>query len=180
METIAEAFRANAEGLRRFVSRRGAPTALVEDLVQETFLHAYAAKKDEKLVSAKAYLFTVARHLCQREAQARRERFHVLLSEVEESSPEELIDSSVGVDAEVHERMRFECFCQAVLEMPDQCRRVNILRHVYGFSHKEIAARLEIAPSTVEKHIAKGVKLAAAHLRERGYLQEQGAARKRR
>ena len=31
------------------------------------------------------------------------------------------------------------------------------MRKVYGMSHKEIAARLEIATSTVEKHLLKGV-----------------------
>ena len=39
-----------------------------------------------------------------------------------------------------------------------QCRRAFVLKKVYGYSQREIAQELELSESTVEKHIANGVK----------------------
>ncbi len=44
-------------------------------------------------------------------------------------------------------------------DCPTQCRRVFVLKKIYGLSQEEIAAELGIAQSTVEKHIAKGLLL---------------------
>lgn len=42
-------------------------------------------------------------------------------------------------------------------QLAPKCRKVMLLRMVDGLSQKEIAARLEIAISTVEKHLARGL-----------------------
>ena len=39
--------------------------------------------------------------------------------------------------------------------LPSQCRQVFTLRKVYGYSQKEIATRLSIPESTVEKHLTQ-------------------------
>jgi DNA-directed RNA polymerase specialized sigma24 family protein len=39
--------------------------------------------------------------------------------------------------------------------MPSQCRQVFTLRKVYGYSQKEIATRLSIPESEVEKHLTQ-------------------------
>jgi len=57
--------------------------------------------------------------------------------------------------------------CEAVAGLPPQCRRVYLMRKVYGMSHKEIAGQLGIAVSTVEKHLIKGVKLCDRYVREK-------------
>jgi len=44
-----------------------------------------------------------------------------------------------------------------VSELPIQCRRVFVLRKVYGYSQAEIAQELGISVSTVESHIATGM-----------------------
>ncbi len=48
--------------------------------------------------------------------------------------------------------------------LPDRCREVMTLRKLYGVPQKEIAARLGIAESTVEKHVATGVRLCAQRM----------------
>lgn len=49
-------------------------------------------------------------------------------------------------------------YCEAVAALAPQCRRVYIMRKVYGMPHKEIAERLGIALKTVEKHLYKGIR----------------------
>ena len=46
--------------------------------------------------------------------------------------------------------------CAAVAALPPKCRKVYLLRKVYGMSYKDIAATLQISDSTVEAHISKG------------------------
>jgi RNA polymerase sigma-70 factor (ECF subfamily) len=52
----------------------------------------------------------------------------------------------------------FSQFCEAVRKLPVQCRRAFVLKKVYGFSQREIATEMNLSESTVEKHIAEGIK----------------------
>jgi RNA polymerase sigma factor (sigma-70 family) len=49
-------------------------------------------------------------------------------------------------------------YCEAVASLPSQCRRVVIMKKVYGMQNKEISRRLELSVSTVEKHLTKGIR----------------------
>ncbi len=59
--------------------------------------------------------------------------------------------------------------CDAIRSLPVQCRRVLVLKKVYGHSYREIAEKLQISEKNVEKHIAKGVT------RCKDYLADQTA-----
>jgi DNA-directed RNA polymerase specialized sigma24 family protein len=59
-----------------------------------------------------------------------------------------------------------ESYCRAVDKLPEQCRRVYLLRKVHGLSHKDIAARLDITVRSVERHLQKGVVKCRAYMRE--------------
>lgn len=50
--------------------------------------------------------------------------------------------------------------------LPPKCRSVMLLRLAEGLSQKDIASRLGITTSTVEKHLAKGLRLSRAAMRE--------------
>ena len=58
----------------------------------------------------------------------------------------------------------------AVDSLPPVCRRAFVLRKVYKLSHGEIAEVLGITPSTIEKHVVKGMIRCRDYLRERGAL----------
>ena len=47
--------------------------------------------------------------------------------------------------------------------LPDRCRE-GWLRRVEDLSQRDVAMRLGISEKTVEKHIAKGMRMLAAHL----------------
>ena len=52
--------------------------------------------------------------------------------------------------------------------LPDRCREVVWLRRVEELPQKEVAARLGINEKTVEKHVAKGVRLIAEYFYANG------------
>ena len=60
----------------------------------------------------------------------------------------------------------FSHFCEAVRLLPVQCRKVFVLKKVYGYSQREIAAQLNLSESTVEKHISTGIKRCTLFMRK--------------
>lgn len=55
------------------------------------------------------------------------------------------------------------------MTLPPQCRRAFELRKVDGLSYKEIAKRMKLSPSTIEKHVATGLLKCMDTLRRKGY-----------
>jgi RNA polymerase sigma-70 factor (ECF subfamily) len=53
---------------------------------------------------------------------------------------------------------------QAIAQLPEGCRAVLLLRKIELLSHQEIAQRLGIAISTVEKQHARALRLLRAAL----------------
>lgn len=47
---------------------------------------------------------------------------------------------------------------EALVQLPERCRLIFILKRIEGLSHKEIAEQLEISPKTVENQMTKALK----------------------
>jgi RNA polymerase sigma-70 factor (ECF subfamily) len=71
------------------------------------------------------------------------------------------------VEQEVDGRRRLALFANAVAALPSQCRKVLVLKKIEGLSQREIAIRLGIAESTVEKHLAKALLLTRDYMARR-------------
>lgn len=59
-----------------------------------------------------------------------------------------------------------ELYEESVAKLPERCREVFLLSRVENLSGKEIAARLDISPKTVENHITKALKHLRDHMGE--------------
>jgi len=157
--------------LRAYLQKRFPALSDHDDLVQEAYLRLLRARREGRVTSAKAFLFTVARNLAIDMFRRRRTAVHEPISDALEhshSALEEPIDFVVASD---HER-RLNGLLEAVLALPERCRLVMMLRHLDGLSYKEIAEQLDISANTVRVHMVKGVKDCTAFLRERGLLDE--------
>lgn len=146
----------------------------IEDIVQETFVQSFVAARSQHIRNPKAFMFRTARNLALNSIN----RSEYKLS----SSMEELPDFDIAtegnpVEEECLSDEKFMNFCKAVATLPVHCRRVFILKKVYGLSQKEIAAYLKISPSTVEKHIARGMSVTAEYMFNAGYTSMQKVPR---
>lgn len=146
-----------ASQLRRLVTPQE-----VDDLLQDTFLRSYEAAQRHEIRFPRAFLSKTATNLALKRL-GRAERKSTRHMEDLPSSEVSTTDGGPAAALEIDER--FQQFCQAVGRLPKQCRRVFILKKVYGFSQKEIAAALAVSESTVEKHIVKGLLLCREYLR---------------
>jgi RNA polymerase sigma factor (sigma-70 family) len=155
--TINEIFILLRRRLERSVSRI-VPPREIEDIVQETYVRVCQAGQVEAIRHPRSFLYRIARNLAL--DHMKRAESHTL--SLDDDSAEEDIGIELQADDDTCDhaaaRQEFELFCEAVRQLPVQCRRAFILRKVYGYSQKEIAQDLNISENTVEKHIAHGLK----------------------
>src|SRR5690606_29827042 len=108
-----------------------------------------------------ALLFTTARRLAINRLKRRS------ISPVNRDGTEAVeaaASTSPGVDQEVMARQELQQLEKAIAELPEGCRTVLLLRKVELLSHREIADRLGIAISTIEKQHARALRLLRAAL----------------
>lgn len=157
--TIHDAYMAARNGISRMVSRL-VPPKEVEDIVQETYVRLCQVEQPKSISEPRSFLYRTAKNLALDHLKKAETRLA--------ASPEDGIDSlleQVGADAlnddtlqSVVTDQEFTHFCEAVRQLPVACRKVFVLKKVYGYSQKEIAKMMNISESTVEKHIAQGMK----------------------
>lgn len=162
---ILETFLAHRNALFRMIGRIVRPNE-IEDIVQETFIHSYAAARNQQIHNPQAFMFRTARNLALNCVNRAEQRLNTSIEDLDE------FDFATDIDLlerQHHSEEMFLNFCRAVSSLPVHCRRVFILKKVYGLSQKEIASFLDISPSTVEKHIARGMTTTAEYLKTAGY-----------
>ena len=149
---ILSAYKTHVEALRRFISRFVGKHD-VEDVVQEAFIRAYNAETGKPIDQPKSYLFRIAKHVALNQLRQRSRKPTDYLEDLE--SPDVLVNEWTLED-EVMAQQKLGFHCAAVASLPPKCRKVYLLRKVYGMSYKDIASTLQISDSTVEAHISKG------------------------
>ncbi len=143
------------------------PPKEVEDIVQETYVRICQIEKNGRdLKEPRAFLFRTARNLALDYLKRSETRLTISLDEAPDHGlPEqgEYVDQTFEQVASAEE---FALFCEAVRELPVQCRRVFVLKKVYGYPQREISRQLGISENTVEKHIATGIKRCTLFMRQ--------------
>lgn len=155
---LLEVFVALRRKLARAVSRI-VPPPEIEDIVQETYVRVCQFEQIGSIRHPRSFLYRTARNLALDHIKRSESRMTVSLDEDDEERGEsDARQVTLDVYDQLAAKQEFEIFCAAVQQLPLQCRRVFVLRKVYGYSQKEIAQALDISESTVEKHIAYGIK----------------------
>lgn len=160
--------------LRRYLRRFSLNDDTAAELAQEAFLRTYAASTDKEIEHPRAYLFQTARNLALSDI---RRRGLVRTETVGDFDDLGVYEEYPSLESAQISREEFDVLCEAIEQLPPQRRRVFVLRKIYHFSYKEIAAQLGIAISTVEKHVAKGGVECHRFLRERGHRENPAGRR---
>ncbi len=144
--------------LRAWLLARFSTLPDVDDLVQETCARVWRAHCNGPVHSARALLFATARNLAF--DTVRRQRV-VCFEPVTEDTDSSVFTDSADVIATVSHQQELELLTHAIQSLPDRCRQILTLRTAYGLTQKEIAGRLHVSESTVEKQTALGIRLCA-------------------
>lgn len=136
------------------------PPHEVEDIVQETYVRVCQVKRPDAIRQPHSFLLKIAHNL----ALDYLKRADTRLTDPLDNQIEELDPETDHTLQRVASDQEFARFCEAVRQLPQQCRRVFVLKKVYGYSQREIADQLHLSQSTVEKHIATGMLRCAEYL----------------
>ena len=152
---VLGAFQKHQLALKRFISRYLSNAQDIEDVTQEAFLRAYGAEKTTQVRQPKSFLFRIAKNVA---ISQLRTKSRQITDYIEDQPAADVLLTEWSTEDEVMAQQKLGIHCEAVAALPPKCRRVYLLRKVYGMSHKEISAYLNISTSTVEKHLLKGVE----------------------
>ena len=154
---ILTEFKKSQLSLRSFISRYVISPQDIDDVTQETFLRAYKAEKvkEKEIAYPKAFLFRIAKNLMLSEFSSKARKITDYIEDYDAS--DELLNTD-NLESNVMAQQKLGVYCEAVASLPSQCRKVVIMKKVYGMQNKEISRRLELSVSTVEKHLTKGIR----------------------
>lgn len=145
--------------LRGWLIRRRVDGLDPDDVIQEAYSLLSARERVDDIHHPKAYLFQTARSLMA--AHVRRARI-VPFQALEDIQEGELSEDMPSPERITSDRDALRRLAQAIAALPPQARRALILRRVHDLSQKEIAQRMGLSENTVEKHIARGLRLLIA------------------
>jgi RNA polymerase sigma factor (sigma-70 family) len=138
------------------------PPKEIEDIVQETYVRICQMDKREPVEQPKSFLMKTAKNLAYDYLKKSETRLADGVESEFEFDTDTLVNNQVFDSVASSEE--FSYFCEAIRQLPIQCRRVFVLKKVYGYSQKEIAKEMNLSESTVEKHIAVGFKRCASYM----------------
>lgn len=159
---LVETYLLQRQAMVRFFQSRLGPEADVEDLVQELYLKVVALQKEQVEVhNQRAYLYRLASNLLiDRWRGWQRSRLRDTAwreaANVEGISPQ--ADSAPSPEALVIDRDRLERIARIVRKLPQRTQNIFHLHKFDGVSHAEIAARLGMSRSSVEKHMMDALR----------------------
>lgn len=173
---LAKEILVHERALRGYLTRFFKDVADIEDVIQDTYARVLALndRASNAVRNWHAFLFTTARNV----ALDRIRRAPVVSLDIlaEMDSPD-VIDQRPAADDALNARQELALLSNAIASLPDRCREALTLRKLYGLPQREIARRLGISESTVEKHVAYGVRLCAERMfARRGETKTRGVA----
>lgn len=149
--------------LRRYLATVLGNPHEAQDIAHDAYLKTYRAMQGKEISQPKAFLFTTARRLALNFSIRRASR----MRPEENSVLDREMAATPDARAIAMERQEREHMETAIAALPEGCREVLVLRHTEELSHQEIADRLGIARSTVEKHLARALRLLREALMEK-------------
>lgn len=147
--------------LRRYFSKHASQPADVEDLVQEVFVRLAGRAVQEDIHQPEAYLLRTAAHVWRDFLRKRKTHAATAHDEYEDNkhAREEISPEHV-----LHSRQSLTALLAVLDGLPERTRQVLLLCRVEGMRYKDIAARLGVSVSSVEKHMMKAIAHLAEHL----------------
>ncbi|WP_454884307.1 RNA polymerase sigma factor [Sphingomonas oryzagri] len=144
-------------GLRRWLARRPAESGLeIDDIVQETYAILASLEQVDHIRNPRTYLFEVAKSVVR---QALRRSRVVTIDSFMNADVMLIPEDAPSPERVAADREELRHVSTAIGSLPVRCREVFTLRKLQGLSQRDVAGRLGIAESTVEKHMIKALTL---------------------
>jgi len=159
LRVLASEFR---PALEQYFARRVESRAEVDDLVHDTLVRLLRQPRHVSLDLVRGYVFQTANSVLVDHLRRIRARDAALegavLPEQDEAAPERIVAG----------REELARVASALMELPPRTRGIFLLRRLEGMKYEDIASRLGLSLSTVEKLMSKAVAHLGARMKEDG------------
>ena len=146
--------------LRAWLSRRAGGLD-IDDIVQETYAILAGLAAVDHIRNPRNYMFEVAKSVVR---QGLRRSPVIAFEALAEADGPQAPSNEPSPETIAADRQELGRVAALIAALPPKCRQVFILRKLHGLSQKEIAGRLNLAESTVEKHVGKALAILTAQI----------------
>lgn len=146
-------FMGHRGALVRLLARMVGSAATAEDLAQEAYLKVRAAAEGRPVEHLAPFLFQTARNLAVDHLRQERRHAVVMVPNVTTEGLEEIAAPTPSPETEAGDRQRLARMEAALAGLGERQRRILLLNRMEGLSHAEIAERLGVSVSTVQKDL---------------------------
>jgi RNA polymerase sigma-70 factor (ECF subfamily) len=152
--SILDTFKHHENGLKKFISKFFLPSHEIDDICQETFLRSFESNMQNEIQRPKSFMYRVATNLIM--SKYRRSSYK-LTDYIDDVGEEFIPINTTDIENDIDAQRKLGVFCESIASLPEQSRKILIMRKVYGYSIKEISSRLNMPTSTINYNIAKGM-----------------------
>lgn len=163
-------FKAYYPRLRGYAIRFMEDEEIARDIIQECFLRFWEKRELLSAVSVTSLLFSMVRNGClnylKHLAIVEKHQMEYLASI---DGEERLYYTDFALDPEyqlLYEELQ-EQINIVIGQLPDRSREVFLMSRFKGLKNREIAEKLQISTTAVEKHIAKALKCFSKHFKDK-------------
>lgn len=147
--------------VRQWLRRSSFRAVDEDDAIQEAYARIAAAPQVDAIREPRAYFFTVVRNVILEQMRRARVTPIALVADLQLSF---IVDERPNPETVAADREELRQVFELIQKLPDKLRQVLLMRRVEGLAQKEIARRLGVPESTVEKRAAKALRLLLAKL----------------
>jgi RNA polymerase sigma-70 factor (ECF subfamily) len=144
-----------------YLHRKTGGSEDAEDVVQEAFVRFHRAGHDLAAPDARPLLFVIARNLqLDRWKSAGRDAIRRSGEDVHDldSGPRAIASDAPGADLHLIGRQDLAAAAAVIRALPPKTRDAFLLHRFESLTYRQIAARLGVSVSMVEKHIAEALR----------------------
>ena len=149
--------------LRAWLARRVIAGLEIDDVVQETYVAMANLVSVAHVAAPRAYAFQVAQSVILR--HIRRLRI-VPMTSLDDMGADATAVDEPSPEQHTHGRRELQRLMALIGKLPAKCRETFMLRKIEGLSQHEVARRMGISESTVEKHMTKALHSLMAAFRQ--------------
>lgn len=147
-------FLAHRRELHAYLTGKLRDRELAADLTQEAFLRFAEQGGDVAVLNPRSYLYRTAHNLAiDHIRQGQRQRTDTIPHE----DMAEIVEDRLGAEDAIDSRQRLDLLRAVIQALPKRTRQVFVLNRIEELTYAEVAARLGISESTVQKHLAKAL-----------------------
>lgn len=161
-DALKSLFLAYRREIQAYLTSKVRDSETAADLTQETFLR-YAEQSGNSVHNDRSYLYRTARNLA---IDHIRERHRRQTDPTSAEEMAEIVEERPAPDQQAADRERLERLRQAMLELPERTRQVFVLNRIDGMTYAEVAERLDISDSSVQKHLSRALHHAILRMKQ--------------